>query len=77
MSENTWVVDSSREARTVDAINAELVDIEAGRLYAVNSTPFKKLHLNSLCTCTLAVVEESNIHAEQPSAQRPYRVACC
>jgi len=30
--ENTWVVDGSRDASTVEAINAELVEIDAGRL---------------------------------------------
>jgi hypothetical protein len=34
VSENTWVVDSSRDASTVDAIKAEFVDIEAGRLFS-------------------------------------------
>jgi hypothetical protein len=31
--EKTWVVEGSREASTVDAMSAEFVEIEAGRLY--------------------------------------------
>lgn len=34
--ENTWVVEGSRDASTVDAISAELVDIDAGRLQQVS-----------------------------------------
>jgi len=33
VSENTWVVDGKREARTAEAIIAEFVDIEAGKLW--------------------------------------------
>lgn len=33
VNENTWVVEGKREARTADAIIAEFVDIEAGKLW--------------------------------------------
>lgn len=35
VSEKTCVVDGKREASTVDAMSAELVEMEAGRLYVV------------------------------------------
>ena len=33
VSEKTWVVDGSRDARTADAIMAELVDMDVGSLH--------------------------------------------
>jgi hypothetical protein len=36
VSENTWVVDGSRDASTVEAISAELVEMDAGRLLHIS-----------------------------------------
>jgi hypothetical protein len=49
--EKTWVVEGRREASTVDAISAELVEMEAGSLFVSASvqSSIKAKHTECLC----------------------------
>jgi hypothetical protein len=61
VSEKTCVVDGNREASTVDAISAELVEMEAGKLPKIRPRLSNRSIEHSLSTTATSVVEECNI----------------
>ena len=88
VNEKTWVVEGRREAKTVDAIKAALVDNEAGSLdpnrTSLNQPRAWELFSgqvqvqarpNGLCSHRPSIIEEEDVDTHQPTTHGPDRVA--